>query len=89
MDAQTIRVMRYGQLDEIIDLHSQTDDFSGHGGGDAQLIKDFITLLQGKEVPGSRLSSIDRSVESHLVALAAERSRLNGGEVVEMYHTNP
>ncbi|MDO4865002.1 MAG: hypothetical protein Q4C10_00460 [Clostridia bacterium] len=46
---------------------------------------DFYPRLQGKEVPGSRLSSIDRSVESHLVALAAERSRLNGGEPIEMY----
>ena len=85
MDAQTIRVMRYGQPDEVIDLRAQTEDFSGHGGGDARLMKDFIALLQGKEVPGGRLSSIDRSVESHLVALAAERSRLNGGESVEMY----
>ena len=85
MDAQTIRVMRYGQPDEVIDLRAQTEDFSGHGGGDARLMKDFIALLQGKEVPGGRLSSIDRSVESHLVALAAERSRLNGGEAIEMY----
>ena len=47
---------------------------SGHGGGDAGLVDDFLRLA-GKE---ESRSSIARSVESHLIACAAERSRLTG-----------
>ena len=30
------------------------------------------------------LTSVDKSVESHFVALAAEKSRLNGGMAIDM-----
>ncbi len=46
----------------------------GHGGGDEGLIQDFLKLLQN---PGRDSStSIARSVESHLIACAAEEARL-------------
>jgi predicted dehydrogenase len=47
-----------------------------HGGGDQRLIRDFVQAVsqQDKKLLSS---SIDVSVESHLVAFAAERSRLN------------
>lgn len=79
-----IKVMRYGQPDEIIDVRTLTDDFSGHGGGDARLVREFVDLLRGEIGVSSTMTSIDRSVESHLVALAAEESRLNHGAVIEM-----
>jgi len=49
---------------------------SGHGGGDVGLMKDFLRLLQSGE-KNSR-SSIEQSVESHVMAYAAEKSRLTG-----------
>ncbi|MBR4537542.1 MAG: Gfo/Idh/MocA family oxidoreductase [Clostridia bacterium] len=79
-----IKVMRYGQPDEIIDVRTLTDDFSGHAGGDARLLKEFVDLVRGETEVSGTLTSIDRSVESHLVALAAEESRLNGGRVIEL-----
>ena len=79
-----IKVMRYGQPDEIIDVRTLTDDFSGHGGGDARLVKEFVELVRGEIGVSGTLTSIDRSVESHLVALAAEDSRLSGGRVIEL-----
>ena len=85
MHAETIHVMRYGQPDEVIDLRQFTSNFSGHGGGDAGLMRDFLALLRGEDVSGGTLTSIDRSVESHIVALAAERSRLNHGESVTLF----
>lgn len=48
---------------------------SGHGGGDSGLVEDFFS----KE-PLCR-TSIDRSIESHLMASAAEQSRLSGKNV--------
>ena len=53
---------------------------SGHGGGDAGIMEDFIAgLTDGAE---SR-SSISRSVESHLMACAIETARTTG-KVVDM-----
>ncbi len=79
-----IRVMRYGQEDEVIDVRTLTDDFSGHGGGDARLVREFVDLVRGEIGVSGTLTSIDRSVESHLVALAAEESRRHGGAAVEL-----
>ena len=64
------------------DFSVEKDSWSGHGGGDAALINDFLDALLGKEVPG--LSTLEVSMESHFMAMAAEVSRLNGGNAIEM-----
>ncbi|MBQ6630616.1 MAG: Gfo/Idh/MocA family oxidoreductase [Romboutsia sp.] len=48
---------------------------SGHGGGDYGIIKDFISMVQNKN--GDYKTSALESVESHIMAFAAEYSRLN------------
>lgn len=55
-----------------------------HGGGDKYLIRDMIDLLKGTSVKGNTLTTLDKSLESHFVALAAEKSRVHGGMVVEL-----
>lgn len=50
-----------------------------HGGGDYRLVMDFMEAAKG----GNSVSSIDKSIESHLMACAAEKARLTG-KVVEM-----
>lgn len=52
----------------------------GHGGGDFGIVKDFIEGLRS-DSSDSR-SSIDRSVESHIMAYAAEKSRVENKVVV-------
>lgn len=47
-----------------------------HGGGDHSLVKDWIQAV-GQQDPALLGSSIDVSVESHIMAFAAERSRLS------------
>ncbi|QGQ98779.1 gfo/Idh/MocA family oxidoreductase [Paenibacillus psychroresistens] len=49
----------------------------GHGGGDHGIMRDFIRLVQsdGKEVG---LTNARASVQSHLMAFAAEKSRVEG-----------
>ncbi len=82
MKQNVIRVMRYGQEDEVIDVRKLADDFSGHGGGDVRLVHEFIDLVRGETEMSPTLTAIDRSVESHLVALGAEESRLSHGKPV-------
>ena len=47
----------------------------GHLGGDEGLVHDFLALLSSKS--GDSATSVARSVESHLIACAAEASRLS------------
>jgi predicted dehydrogenase len=51
----------------------------GHLGGDEGLMRDFLALLQSEGAGGA--TSITRSVESHLIACAAEASRLSHATV--------
>lgn len=84
MDTNIIRVLPYGQPEQVIDVRRLTSDFSGHGGGDIRMLDELIDLLvEGRMTPN--LTSIDRSVESHLIALAAEQSRVEHGRVIEKH----
>jgi predicted dehydrogenase len=47
-----------------------------HGGGDHPLVKDWVQAV-GQQNPALLSSSIEASVESHLIAFAAEKSRLS------------
>ena len=60
---------------------TDADQF-GHGGGDGALVQDLVDLFEEGKERRQSLTSIHDSVESHVVALAAEASRLRGGEVV-------
>ena len=81
---KTLFWQRYSQQANKIDLETVTQDFSGHGGGDAGLIYDVIRYLRGDDFDSSSVTLIERSVESHYLAFAAEASRLQEGKVVDM-----
>lgn len=83
MVENTITVMPFGKKKEIIDVSKLADDFSGHAGGDNRLVEELLDLVQGGQ-PGIRTTSLRDSVESHLIALAAERSRLEKGRPVRL-----
>ena len=53
----------------------QPDVMEGfHGGGDAGLMEHFLDMVEGKS--DENLSAIETSIESHIMALAAEKSRV-------------
>ncbi|GAA4237236.1 putative dehydrogenase [Streptosporangium album] len=52
----------------------------GHGGGDRGLVEAFLSAVRTRD-PHQVLSSPGESLHSHLIAWAAERSRLNGETV--------
>jgi len=55
----------------------------GHLGGDAGLMHDFVAALLAED-PSLLSSSPDISLESHLMAFAAEKSRLDDGRTVSI-----
>ena len=82
MNANTITVTVFGQKPETVDVRTLADDFSGHGGGDRRLVEDLLDLEEGRA--GQALTSIEKSMESHYMAMAAEYSRLRHGETVDL-----
>lgn len=79
-----IRVMPFVGEEYEIDVRTLTDDFSGHMGGDARMLEEFMDLLLGVSEGSPSLTSVQSSLESHLVALAGELSRERGGEVINI-----
>jgi predicted dehydrogenase len=69
---------------EKIDLDSGfLDDsiLSGHGGGDAGIIKALKDLIEG--IPNKSICDIAESCDNHMISFAAEESRLTG-KVVDL-----
>lgn len=84
LSGNKVYYQRYGKEEQMIDLTKFTSDFSGHAGGDTRLMDDMLHLEQGDDFDRISLTPIDRSTESHLIAFAAEKSRLEGGKVIDM-----
>ncbi|MDR0719681.1 MAG: Gfo/Idh/MocA family oxidoreductase [Treponema sp.] len=57
---------------ERIELHGRPDR---QGGGDYGIIHDFVQVLNGR---GQKLTAVENSLESHMMAFAAEESRKTG-----------
>ena len=53
-----------------------------HSGGDEAMLNAFVDAIRG-EGP-ALINSVDESLEGHMMAFAAEESRLNKGAVIEM-----
>jgi predicted dehydrogenase len=51
---------------------------SGHGGGDYGLVRDWVQAVSRRD-PTLLTSTLEASMESHLVGFTAEESRLEGG----------
>ena len=52
---------------------------SGHSGGDSGIVEDFLDMLNGKA--DSSATDIHESVESHMMACAAEEARVTGSVI--------
>ncbi len=80
MEDGVIEVHIYGKQKESIKI-DVNDTLSQHCGGDKLLFLDFYNFVDGKG-NAKGLTSIERSIESHLLAFYAEESRIKGGEIV-------
>ncbi|MGM9662091.1 MAG: Gfo/Idh/MocA family protein [Oscillospiraceae bacterium] len=84
LSENTICVMPFGGEKTVIDVSALAEDFSGHAGGDTRMVEEFLDLVSGRSGPTVRTTSLRDSVESHFAALAAEKSRLEGGRSVPL-----
>lgn len=78
---QTITLTRFNNIKPEIVWEHESNDAYGHGGGDYGLIKQFIQAVRADD-PSLFESSIEASLESHLMAFAAEESRLKNQVVM-------
>ena len=63
-------------------IHTGTIDLAGHVEGDIRLIAGFVKILCGEITDLTDITTIDATVISHNIILAAEESRKNGGKVM-------
>lgn len=75
----------YGKPVQKIDVNKLTDRVldDGHGGGDYFLYRDFIDYIT-VESPSITRTTIDDSIESHLIGFKAEESRVSGGQPMKI-----
>ena len=60
------------------DVTKASADLAGHGGGDQRLVRDLVQAVARRD-PSLLPSTLERSLESHLIGFMAEESRLAGG----------
>ena len=77
-----IRCTTFDGKTEVYDINKLASDLSGHGGGDNQLLTDFFD--ENSEGHIDAVSGIYSAIESHMMAFAAEYSRLHDGESINL-----
>lgn len=78
----TITLRPFGKEDTVWNIRELTQDTRGHGGGDIEMMK-YLHKMITEDVVDSTATSLADSIESHKIAFAAEKSRLNGGELIK------
>lgn len=83
MDEGKFTLYRYA-TNERVEIECSVNG-DGHGGGDERMISQFIKHVHTfEQKSGYGLTSATASLQSHLIAFAAEQSRLNGGQPVHI-----
>ncbi len=82
MSRNTIEVRPFDGEITLYDFNLKKERMTGHAGGDTVLMEEFLDYIQGKTPDG--ITSLDASMESHFICMAAEESRVHGGMCVEM-----
>ena len=77
-----VELMVFGQEKQVFKINALGDNGYGHGGGDFYLIKELCNMLDGNQGASTSLAA---SIESHLMGICAEESRLRGGEKINVH----
>ena len=72
MEKNEIEVYQFGKKDPVI-IRPEVSE-GGHGGGDYKMMDQFVEIMRGEREEVS--ASAEVSVQSHVMAFAAEKSRL-------------
>ena len=79
---RTIEISVFGQRKRVVHFDELSEDFSGHGGGDNEMMREFVQYLNSET--NTITSSINLSVDSHILAFASEYSRLNNSVSIDV-----
>lgn len=77
-----IEVKPFGKKKETLSINAISVGGYGHGGGDYGLICQLYETLCGRE---REETSLEESLESHLMGICAEESRLAGGKLIAVH----
>jgi len=79
MEELTFTDFRTNKPVKLVPNQEEADKYknSGHGGGDWSLMRNFIVAVSNHD-PTFLTSTIDQSIESHVMGFAAEQSRISG-----------
>ncbi len=84
MNELTVSDFKTGKSITLVPKADDVENYknSGHGGGDWFLMRDFVMAVANRD-PKYLTSTIDQSIESHLMGFAAEQSR-KSSQVVQV-----
>ena len=82
MDEKTITLDVFGKPTEVISVEALLEADYGHGGGDLKLVEALYDMMEGN---AGLETSLEASVESHLMGIKAEESRLLGGQLLKVH----
>ena len=78
-DANEIEITRFGSTwneEPMKEIIRPEQSISGHNGGDSGIVDDFLAMMEGRL--NESATDIHESVESHMMACAAEEARITG-----------
>ena len=82
-DVLDIRRFDGGDVETGVPAIYRIENRSRHGGGDFNLVAEMLRILARNDAEEIRRVT-DEALQSHVIAFAAEKSRLSGGQVVEL-----
>lgn len=82
-----ITLKRYKEADKVWTISQLVDRYGGqgtgsHGGGDHRMMDKLYEIMTDPNCPVD--TALENSLESHYMAIAAEKSRLKGGQLIEV-----
>lgn len=81
-DDNAVVLKKFGEDEVVLPINSLNDNGYGHGGGDYFLIEELYGMLEGN---AKTTTSLSASVESHLMGICAEESRLQNGKLLRVH----
>lgn len=84
IDTNRVIIQPFGKSAVTVDTAQIAGEADGHAGGDMRLIEYLVEAMAHAEGSPQLLTSIDQSVQSHVMAMAAEHSRTHGGACIDL-----
>ena len=78
----TITIMPFGKEKQVLSIGAIIEGGHAHGGGDSKIVDELYSMLTYES---EMITSLNKSVECHLMGIAADESRIMGGKTVKVH----